>query len=187
MPVRRVPTTPTRGDMTAETIAIDTAAGKAYLRKDDGTVGQIGELSTLGITATAAELNAQASSTVAASVTFAAAAGGANVCEVTITVKNADGTAIALPHNLDVWLSDAATGAGLTGTSASGAVAAKAASGTDLSTYVAKKALYVQTLATGVYILSITDTAKTGFYPCATCPGTGKTFVGAQLVTGNYG
>jgi len=186
MPVRRVPTTPTAGDIGAETIAIDTSSGKAYLRNDDGTVGQIGELTTLGITATAAELNAAADGA-AATLAFAAAAGGANVCEVTITVRDAAGATIAEAFNLDVWLSDAATGAGLTGTSASGAVAAKAASGTDLSTYVAKKALRVQTLATGVYILSITDAAKTGFYPCGTCPGTGRTVVGAQLVTGNYG
>lgn len=120
-------------------------------------------------------------------VTFAAAAGSANVCEVTITVKDGAGTAIAGVFNLDIWLSDAATGAGLTATTASGAVAAKASSGTDLVVLTAKKATRCQTLATGVYILSITDTGKTAFYVCAQVPGTGKTMVGTQLATGNYG
>lgn len=118
-------------------------------------------------------------------VTFSPAAGSSNVCEVTITVKDYDGTTVAAVHNLDIWLSDAATGAGLTATSASGAVAAKAASGVDLQIYSAKKAWHIQTLATGVYILSITDSGKTAFYPCASIAT--QTVVGTQLVTGNYG
>lgn len=121
----------------------------------------------------------------AQSVTFSAAAGSANVCEVTITVKDGAGTAIAAPFHLDVFLSDAATGVGLTGTTASGTVVAKSASGTDLATLVSKKALRVQTLGTGIYILQITDTAKTGFYVCAALGS--KVFVSSVLVTGNYG
>lgn len=120
-------------------------------------------------------------------VTTAAAAGTTNVAEVTFQVRDGRGNAIAGVFNLDIWLSDAATGAGLTGTTASGAVAGKAASGVDLVTLVSKKAIRVQTLATGAYTLSITDSAKTGFYPCAQVPGTGRTAVGTQLVTGNYG
>lgn len=123
----------------------------------------------------------------AADVTFSAAAGGANVSEVTITVVDSDGTAIAEPHVLEVWLSDAATGAGLTGTTASGTVTAKAASGAVFGTLEAKKALVVQTLATGVFVLEITDTGKTGFYVCAKNPATGKTEVSAQLETADYG
>ena len=119
------------------------------------------------------------------SVTFSPAAGSSNVCEITIKVTDYEGTTVADVHNLDIWLSDAATGAGLTATSASGTVAAKAASGVDFQIYSAKKAFRVQTLATGVYILSITDTAKTAFYPCASIAG--KTVVGTKLVTGNYG
>lgn len=150
------------------------------------------------VTPTAAEINALAAATATAaeislldgapgSITFAAAAGGSNICEVTITVKDAAGATIAAPHVLTIWLSDAATGAGLTGTSASGTVQAKAASGADFAALTAKKALVVQTLATGLYILEITDTAKTGFYVCAALPTDGSTQVSAQLVTGNYG
>lgn len=121
------------------------------------------------------------------SISFAAAAGGANVSEVTITVKDANGDTLAGVYNLDVWLSDAATGAGLTGTSASGTVTAKAASGAVVGTYEAKKALRVQTLATGVFILEITDTAKTAFYVCAALPTSGEAQIATVLATADYG
>lgn len=119
--------------------------------------------------------------------TFSAAAGGANVSEVTITAVNSKGNTVTGAHIFDVWLSDAATGAGLTGTTASGTVTVKADSGAVVGTYTAKKALRVQTLATGVFILEITDTSKTAFYPCAQVPGTGITKVGTVLATGDYG
>lgn len=139
-----------------------------------------------GVTANASQINAAAGGT-GTSVSFAPAAGGANVCEVTLTVFDGAGVAVAAVHNLEVWLSDAATGAGLTGTTASGTVTAKAASGVVLVTHTAKKLLYVQTLADGTFILEITDSAKTGFYVAATVPLSGKAAVSAQLVTGNYG
>lgn len=120
----------------------------------------------------------------AASVTITPAAGTANVCLVSIQVKNADGVAVSVGETLDVWLSDAATGAGLTGTTASGAVAA-GASGTDLIVRTAKKETLVQTTVAGLYILSITDTAKTLFY-IAVLRGSTLT-VSAQLITANYG
>ena len=120
-------------------------------------------------------------------VAIAAAAGGANVCEVTFTVQSPAGTTLAGVWNLDIWLSDAATGAGLTGTSASGTVQAKSASGADLEVMSAKKALRVQTLATGLYTLEITDSAKTAFYPCVQNPASGATIVGTVLATADYG
>lgn len=117
--------------------------------------------------------------------TISPAAGTSNVSLVTITVKDGQGNAIAGPATMDVTLSDAATGAGLTATDASGAVAA-GASGVDLATLVAKKALRVQTTAAGVYILSITDTAKTGFY-VAVFLGGRLAVVSSQLQTAHYG
>jgi predicted RecA/RadA family phage recombinase len=119
------------------------------------------------------------------SVAMAAAAGAANVTEVTITVKDAANNTVAAVHHMDVWLSDDAAGEGLTGTTASGTVTNKAASGIVLSTYTAKKALRVQTLKTGVFVLEITDTAKTAFKVCASLNG--KAVVGLTLATGNYG
>jgi hypothetical protein len=138
-----------------------------------------------GVTATAGELNI--TDNMIASVSFAAASAASNVCEVTCTALDAAGSTIAAVHTLDIWLSDASTGAGLTATTTSGTVTAKAASGIVQDTFTAKKALRVQTLATGVFILEITDTAKTGFYVCAEEPGTGATNVSTQLVTGDYG
>lgn len=118
--------------------------------------------------------------------TFTPAAGSANVCEVTIRHLDSLGAAVASPMTLDVWLSDAATGIGLTGTTASGAVAAKAGS-TDFVAAVAKKLIKAQLSAAGVYVLSITDTAKTGFYVCVSNPTNGKTVVSSALITANYG
>jgi hypothetical protein len=96
--------------------------------------------------------------------TAAVVTDGTNATLVTITVKNANGKPTG-PYNFDLWLSDSTTGALLTATTASGAVQGKTngTTGTDLATYVAKKALYVQCLANGTYQLSITDTAKTAF------------------------
>jgi len=164
------------GAITVETGGSLTVAGVTI---DDST------LAVNDLTATAAELNALDAAP--AALTFAAAAGGANVCEVTVTVKDAGGSTVAAVHNLDLWLSDADTGAGLTGTTASGTVTAKSASGIVLDTYTAKKALRVQTLATGVFILEITDSAKTGFYVAGQVPLTGATAVSDQLETADYG
>lgn len=120
-------------------------------------------------------------------LTFAIAAGASNVSEVTITVKNAAASTLAAVWTTRVWLSDSATCAALTSTTASGTVTAKAASGVVVSTNTAKKDLVVSTLATGVFVLEITDSAKTGFFVCAAIPGKGKSDVSAQLVTASYG
>lgn len=122
-----------------------------------------------------------------ASISFSAAAGTANQSLITITVKDGGGTAIANPFVLYIWLSDAATGAGLTAVTASGAVGVNTGGGADFGTLTSKKSLVSQTLATGVYTLSITDTGKTGFYVCAQLIGSGTAQVSSQLVAGNYG
>lgn len=120
-------------------------------------------------------------------VTFSAAPGAANVTEVTITVRDGAGNAIAEVHALDVYLSDAATGAGLTATTASGTVTVKAGSGTVLGTHTTKKALRVLTDVAGVFVLEITDTAKTLFYVCAVLAVSGRVIVSEQLATEDYG
>lgn len=150
----------------------------------DGSAAGLRLAGTL-VTATAAEMNRADGAP--ASVTFAAAAGGANVCEVTITMKDAAAATLTGIRNFEVWLSDAATGAGITGTAASGTVTAKAASGTVLTALTAKKHIIAQTVAAGTFILEITDTAKTGFYVAVSNPLTGAATVSAQLVTGDYG
>jgi len=112
------------------------------------------------------------------------AAGAANHSTVTFTVKDGFGTAIAYPVIFTFWLSDAATGLAVTATTASGGFAA-GASGSIFGTLTTSKCAVAQTTAAGVFILDITDTSKTTFYPCAQLLGI--TTVGAQLTAGSYG
>lgn len=124
---------------------------------------------------------------VAMDFTFSPAAGAANVCNVTITMldRGIAPAAITTGQPFNLWLSDAATGIGLTAVTASGTVTPT--TGTVFGTGTAKKMLQVQPDATGVVVLAITDTAKTGFYVCAQCPFTGQTIVSTVLTAANYG
>lgn len=146
---------------------------------------KLGSGAGTAVTATAAELN-ELDDTVA-SFTFAATAGAENVCEVAITLKDAAGATVDGARPFMVWLSDADTGVGLTATTASGTVQAKSASGADFATFTAKKALLVQPLATGVYTLEITDSAKTAFYVCAATLDGRAYSVSTVLATEDYG
>lgn len=115
--------------------------------------------------------------------TFSIAAGAANVTAVTITLKTAQGTAINNVFPFEVWLSDAATGAGETGTSASGTPALT--TGTQYRILTAKKAWLGACNSSGVAVLTITDTAKTTFYVAVRLPN--SVVVSRILATGDYG
>jgi hypothetical protein len=115
--------------------------------------------------------------------TATVAPGGSTVSLVSIALKNVNGAATG-QSAFDVFLSDSAVGAGLTATTASGAVAA-GASGVDLGDLTSKKYKRVQTSTAGLYILSITDSAKTAFKVCAVIDGI--TSVLATLSTASYG
>lgn len=119
-------------------------------------------------------------------VTAVVATDGSNATLVTLTVRNALGRAVG-PKSLIVFLSDSATGVGLTATTASGAVTDKTAgtTGIILSTLTTKKALLVQCLAAGTYQLSITDSAKTAFKVCVDIDGVVS--VVTTLATASYG
>lgn len=188
--------------VTAGTVAADKAV-VATTNKHIDTIAisdgglKLGSGAGTAVTATAAELNILDNCTAAYqdlnsvkglpySFTLTPSAGAENVCEVAIVAKQPDG-ATSLTHvaALLVWLSDSATGAGLTTTSASGTVQAKSGS-QDLAALTAKKCLLVQTTAAGLYTLEITDTAKTLFKVCvATLQGGVPTI--ATLIAGNYG
>ena len=118
---------------------------------------------------------------------FTYTSGAANVSNVWIQAANADGDTIALVWMGPIWLSDAATGAGLTATTTSGTVQALTGNGTDFGTLTSKKALYSQSNVAGLYGLEVTDTSKTGFYPCTVNPFTGLVDCGDQMVSGDYG
>ncbi len=118
-------------------------------------------------------------------IVISAAAGGTQYyCDVTFQVSDLAGVAVAGVFIIDVWLSDAATGAGLTGTTASGGITVEASGGAIFEVLSAAKALTVQTNTSGAFILRIVDSAKTGFYPCARILA--PSVVGAQLVSANY-
>jgi hypothetical protein len=122
-----------------------------------------------------------------AQATAAVAAGAANISEVTITVRNANGKPITAPYSMDLWLSDSAVGTGYSASTTSGAVTVKTAgtTGTLIGTYLAKFGLRVQTLANGTFVLSITDTNKVAFKVCVQVEGV--TYVVATLATASYG
>lgn len=107
-----------------------------------------------------------------------------NIANVTFQITDAGGNNVSGVFLLDIYLSDAATGIGLTATTASGGIAAAASGGTVLDVLVAAKYLKVQTNATGAFILAITDTAKTAFYPVGSRGS--NIVVGAQLTTASY-
>ena len=121
------------------------------------------------------------------SFSFAFTAGAANVAEVAISVLDGTAALLAGARPFKVWLSDSATGVGLTSTSASGTVQAKSASGADFGALTAKKALVVQPLSTGIYTLEITDTSKTTFYVAVQCPYSGHVIVSRIMATADYG
>lgn len=119
-------------------------------------------------------------------VTASVAAGAANIALVTLTFKDMVGRTQKKARPYLVYLSDSAVGDGLTATTASGAVAA-GASGTDLGDLTSKKAKMIACTASGIYILSITDTSKTAFKVCVDFLNGHGPVVAATLATASYG
>jgi hypothetical protein len=115
-------------------------------------------------------------------VSGSAAPSTANVSLITLRVRTVDGRPRVRQH--DLWLSDSSTGAGHTAATATGNVQA-GASGLVVDTHVAKKALRIQTTVDGLFILSITDTAKTPFVVVVEVEGVAIPLV--TLTTANYG
>lgn len=184
-----------KGDLTRTQVgylnvtAGTSAASKAVVLDASSKISAIDitalKIGGTSVTATAAELNELDG--IVASFTFAPAAGASNVCDVVITAKDAAGATVASPRPFMVWLSDAATGVAPSAVTTSGTVTAKAASGVVMGTLTAKQSLIVQPLATGIFTLEITDSAKTLFYVCASTLD-GRAFsVSAKLTTANYG
>lgn len=114
------------------------------------------------------------------------AAGGTQYyCDVGFQIEDCFSNALKGVYDLDITLSDASTGAGLTATTPSGGISAESTDGTILSVYVAGKALRVQTNANGFFGLQIIDSAKTLYYPVALWKGR-PAIIGAQLTAGSY-
>jgi hypothetical protein len=92
-------------------------------------------------------------------------------CDITITGRKAG------VQNFEFWISEAATGAGLTADTYSGTVTV--ATGTQLAALTAKKHLLVQTDATGVAVITAVASANpTDQYFCVNA-GNGTPIVSA--------
>lgn len=117
-------------------------------------------LTNLGITASQAEINALDG--VGQTVTVTAVAGASNVSTVTVTVKDGDGNTVAAVHHLDLVTTSDAAGTTISATSYSGSLVA--GTGAILITHTAKHAFRIATAATGIFVGSLTDTAKTADY-----------------------
>lgn len=126
-------------------------------------------------------------------ITFTPAAGEATHCSVTLQVVDANGDAVEEVFVFPVWISDAATGVGVSTTP--DAIAALAGSGVDIitATITTKKAILAQTLADGSYVLDITEATageQATIYVAATipgCPNSGRTAVSRILTADDFG
>ena len=129
-----------------------------------------------GATVTTAELNLL--DNVVASVSWAVAAGASNVCVFTGTIKDAAGATIAASRPIDLYISEAVTGIGITGDTYS--TGASITTGTQLIALTANKAWRINTHTDGTFAISITDTAKPADqYAVAIVSTTGKLSISA--------
>jgi len=113
-----------------------------------------------------------------ATFTVVPAVGGAtDAMDITITAKDGTGATVAKVVSFEFWFSDAATGAGLTADSFSGALTAT--KGVITSVLTAKKNVTVHTAADGIAILRVVDSANpVDVYPVVAAPD-GSAVVGA--------
>ena len=119
-------------------------------------------------------------------IAFAIAPGAANHTVVTITIQDNGGQPITgQPFDLDVILSDLATGVGVTATVPSGGVAIT--TGTSLNAYVANKAFYIQSDTNGVIVINITDAGKTPYAIMVQGCSLPFSYVSRLLVPADYG
>jgi len=98
--------------------------------------------------------------------------------DITVTVQDAQGATIADVFTLDLWMSEASTGIGLTADTYSGTLTA--GTGAILDTHTAKKHFVVQTAATGVFVGTLVDSANPADqYVAVRHPLTGRNVVSA--------
>lgn len=148
----------------------------------EGVTATTAELNLLdGVTATTAELNLN--DAVGATVTIGLAASATtDGMDITITVKDAAGATLAAVHALEIWMSEAATGIGLTADTYSGTLTAS--TGAILTALTAKKHFSVMTAATGIFVGTLVDSANPADqYVVVKNPFNGKVIVSAASDT----
>lgn len=121
--------------------------------------------------------------------TITLAAGSANnKMKVSVQMTDGAGTSIAGVFSCELYLSDAATGIGITASGASGTLAALSTKGAVIATSVANKAWEVVTNASGLFEGEITDTSETAtWYVVAKENASGRIVVSAITAAANWG
>lgn len=114
---------------------------------------------------------------------FTFAPNGVNTCKISIQVQDNGGQPIAGVFDLDIMLAKADG----TVTNLTPSTGISVVTGTLLNTYVAGKALYVQTNANGLAEVNNLDTGKQGFNVMVQAGCQPYPAIGGPLVAGNYG
>jgi hypothetical protein len=113
-----------------------------------------------------------------ATISIVPTAGAANVCIFTGTLKDADGATIAARKAIRIYISEAATGVGISADTYS--TGASVTTGSVVVTETANKVWEILTHSDGTFAVSITDTAKPADqYLVAITPLTGGVNVSA--------
>lgn len=151
--------------------------------KESGLDFTAGKLSVAGtpVTATGAEINVLDDAAIDLTIALAASTVTDGI-EATITVKDGAGSAIDAVHALEVWISEASTGLGLTADS-TGTVTVPS-TGSLLTEYTDDKHFSILTAATGVAVVLLVDSNNPADqYFCVKHPVTGKAVVSAASGT----
>lgn len=120
-----------------------------------------------------------------AGCTVAFAAGAANVCTVTVQATDGLGNALAGVQNIDFYISTSATGANITAAAFTGTLVPT--TGALLATISAKQVFSLITDATGKFVGSLTDTAKTAGQYFVAIRARGDVVVAGPTITASYG
>jgi hypothetical protein len=105
-----------------------------------------------------------------------------NGMKITVTAKDSGGTTLAQVVALDLWMSEATSGVGLTGDTYSGDLAAS--TGAILGALTAKKAWRVQTATSGIFEAVLVASANPADqYVVVSHPATGAVTVSAASGT----
>ena len=117
-----------------------------------------------------------------AKIGFTIAPNGANTSKVSIQVQDNGGQPVAGAFELDIVLAKADG----TITNLTPSTGLSVVTGTSFQTYVAGKALYVQTNANGLAEVNILDTGKQGFFVMVQAGAQPFPSISRQLVAGDY-
>lgn len=144
----------------------------------DGITATTSELNIMdGVTSTTAELNMLDDSAKTVTVAIAASA-TTDGMDITITAKDAADATLDAVHALEVWMSEDASGIGLTADTYSGDLTASV--GSILTALTAKKHWSVVTAATGIFTGTLVDSANPADqYVAVKNPFNGKVVVSA--------